>query len=45
METDADQLETLIRSRGSLQPLWDSVLTLEDGSTTFGPFLTLEERA
>lgn len=27
------------------QPLWDEALTLEDGSTTVGPFVTLEERA
>jgi HK97 family phage major capsid protein len=26
------------------QPLWDSALTLEDGSTTVSPFVVLEAR-
>jgi len=32
-------------SRNDACPLWGEALTLEDGSTTVSPFVTLAERA
>lgn len=40
-----DELLARLIERHDGQPLWDSALTLEDGSTTVSPFVTLEERA
>jgi HK97 family phage major capsid protein len=40
-----DELLSRIIERHDGQPLWDSSLTLEDGSTTVSPFVTLNERA
>jgi HK97 family phage major capsid protein len=40
-----DELLSRIIERHDGQPLWDSSLTLEDGSTTVSPFVVLAERA
>ncbi|MFC1580042.1 phage major capsid protein [Thermodesulfobacteriota bacterium] len=40
-----DELLARIIERHDAQPLWDSALTLEDGSTEVSPFVTLAERA
>jgi HK97 family phage major capsid protein len=40
-----DELLARLIERHDGQPLWDSALTLEDGSTTVSPFVTLAERA
>jgi HK97 family phage major capsid protein len=42
---ETDELLSRIIERHDGQPLWDSSLTLEDGSTTVSPFVTLAERA
>jgi len=39
-----DELVARLIERHDGQPLWDSTLTLEDGSTTVSPFVTLEAR-
>ena len=39
-----DELLSRIIERHDGQPLWDSALTLEDGSTTVSPFVVLEAR-
>jgi HK97 family phage major capsid protein len=39
-----DELVTRLIERHDGQPLWDKVLTLEDGSNTVSPFVTLEDR-
>jgi len=40
-----DEIAHRIIARVDGMPLWDSALTLEDGSTTVGPFVALEDRA
>jgi HK97 family phage major capsid protein len=40
-----DELLARLIERHDGQPLWDSALTLEDGSTTVSPFVTLDARA
>jgi hypothetical protein len=40
-----DELLARLIERHDGQPLWDAPLTLEDGSTTVSPFVTLAERA
>ena len=40
-----DELLARLIERHDGQPLWDSPLTLEDGSTTVSPFVILAERA
>lgn len=40
-----DEILARLIERHDGQPLWDSPLTLEDGSTTVSPFVTLAERA
>jgi HK97 family phage major capsid protein len=40
-----DELMARLIERHDGQPLWDEALTLEDGSTTVSPFITLAERA
>jgi len=40
-----DELLSRIIERHDGQPLWDSALTLEDGTTTVSPFVVLGERA
>ncbi len=40
-----DELLARLIERHDGQPLWDSTLTLEDGSTTVSPFVTLAERS
>lgn len=40
-----DEIYARLIERHDGQPLWDSPLTLEDGSTTVSPFVTLAERA
>jgi len=42
---ETDEILSRIIERHDGQPLWDSALTLEDGSTTVSPFVVLEERA
>jgi len=39
-----DEILSRIIERHDGQPLWDSALTLEDGSTTVSPFVVLEAR-
>ena len=39
-----DEIVSRIIERHDGQPLWDSALTLEDGSTTVSPFVVLEAR-
>jgi HK97 family phage major capsid protein len=39
-----DELVARLIERHDGQPLWDETLTLEDGTTTVGPFVTLAER-
>jgi len=39
-----DELAARLIERHDGQPLWDEALTLEDGSTTVSPFVTLAER-
>ena len=39
-----DELLARIIERHDGQPLWDEALTLEDGSTTVSPFVTLAAR-
>jgi HK97 family phage major capsid protein len=39
-----DEIVSRIIERHDGQPLWDTALTLEDGSTTVSPFVTLEAR-
>jgi len=41
---ETDELLSRIIERHDGQPLWDSSLTLEDGSTTVSPFVVLEAR-
>jgi len=41
---ESDEILSRIIERHCGQPLWDSALTLEDGSTTVSPFVVLEER-
>ena len=41
---ETDELLSRIIERHDGQPLWDSALTLEDGSTTVSPFVVLAER-
>ena len=41
---DTDEILSRIIERHDGQPLWDSALTLEDGSTTVSPFVVLEAR-
>jgi HK97 family phage major capsid protein len=40
-----DELLARLIERHDGQPLWSEALTLEDGSTTVSPFVTLAERA
>jgi HK97 family phage major capsid protein len=40
-----DELLARLIERHDGQPLWDSALTLEDGTTTVSPFVVLAERA
>lgn len=40
-----DEVAARLIERHDGQPLWDSALTLEDGSTEVSPFVTLAERA
>jgi HK97 family phage major capsid protein len=40
-----DHLAARLIERHDGQPLWDEALTLEDGSTTVSPFITLAERS
>jgi HK97 family phage major capsid protein len=40
-----DEIWLRLRERHDGMPLWDEALTLEDGSTTVSPFVTLAERA
>ena len=42
---DTDELAVRLIERHDGQPLWDEALTLEDGTTTVSPFVTLAERA
>ncbi len=42
---ETDELVSRLIERHCGQPLWDSPLTLEDGSTTVSPFVTLSERS
>lgn len=42
---DTDEMACRLIERHDGFPLWDESLTLEDGSTTVSPFVTLEERA
>ena len=42
---ETDEILSRIIERHDGQPLWDSALTLEDGTTTVSPFVVLEERA
>ncbi len=39
-----DQFAARLIERHDAQPLWDEALTLEDGSTTVSPFVTLQAR-
>jgi HK97 family phage major capsid protein len=39
-----DEAAARLIERHAGQPLWDEALTLEDGSTTVSPFVTLAER-
>jgi len=39
-----DQVDARLIYRGDGMPMWDSALTLADGTTTVGPFITLEAR-
>jgi len=41
---DTDEILSRIIERHDGQPLWDSALTLEDGSTTVSPFVVLAAR-
>ena len=41
---ETDEILSRIIERHDGQPLWDTALTLEDGSTTVSPFVTLEAR-
>lgn len=41
---ETDEILSRIIERHDGQPLWDSALTLEDGSTTVSPFVVLEAR-
>lgn len=41
----SDESAARLIERHDAQPLWDDVLTLEDGSTTVSPFVTLAARA
>jgi len=41
----ASEMAARIIGRIDGQSLWDEALTLEDGSTTVSPFVTLAERA
>jgi HK97 family phage major capsid protein len=41
---ETDEILSRIIERHDGQPLWDAPLTLEDGSTTVSPFVTLEAR-
>lgn len=41
---ETDEILSRIIERHDGQPLWDSALTLEDGSTTVSPFVVLEDR-
>ena len=40
-----DELMARLIERHDGMPLWDSALTMEDGSTQVSPFVTLAERA
>jgi HK97 family phage major capsid protein len=40
-----DEIYARLIERHDGEPLWDSALTLEDGSTTVSPFVVLAERA
>ena len=40
-----DEMAVRLIERHDGQPLWNSYLILEDGSTTVSPFVTLDERA
>jgi HK97 family phage major capsid protein len=42
---ETDEILSRIIERHDGQPLWDSSLTLEDGTTTVSPFVVLAERA
>ena len=42
---ETDEILSRIIERHDGQPLWNSSLTLEDGTTTVSPFVTLAERA
>jgi HK97 family phage major capsid protein len=42
---ETDELLGRLIERHDGQPLWESPMTLEDGSTTVSPFVTLAERA
>ena len=42
---NTDELLSRLIERHDGQPLWDAPLTLEDGTTTVSPFVTLAERA
>jgi hypothetical protein len=40
-----DEIYARLIERHDGEPLWDSPLTLEDGTTTVSPFVALAERA
>ena len=42
---DSDELDYRLLIRVDGQPLWDSALTLKDGSTTVSPFVVIETRS